>query len=243
MEWSDDAIVLAVHRHGENAIVTHLLTQGRGRYPGLVPGGAGRANRGTLQPGNRVRAWWQARLSEHLGRYKLELTRADAARYLDDPCRLAAIAAACAVADVTLPEREPHPAAYAALIALLDALPSEAWPSVYVHWELALLRELGFGLDLSCCAATGTTEDLAFVSPKSARAVSRAAGMPYRDRLLPLPPFLVAGGEGDAGEIGDGLRLTAFFLDLHVLAPHRRGMPAARLRLVDRFHPSGTLSC
>jgi DNA repair protein RecO (recombination protein O) len=242
MEWSDDAVVLSVHRHGENAAVTHLLTAGHGRHPGLVPGGRGRALRGTLQPGNRVRAWWQARLPEHLGRYRLELFRADGAAHLTDAGRLAAIAAACAVADAVLPEREPHPAAYAALVALLDALPSEAWPSVYVHWELALLRELGFAVDLSCCAATGSADDLLFVSPKSARAVSRSAGMPYRDRLLPLPGFLVAGGEGDRAQIADGLRLTAFFLDQHVLSPHRRVMPSARLRLVDRFLPSSTIS-
>lgn len=237
MEWADDGIVLAVRRHGENAVLASLLTRAHGRYPGLVHGGAGKANRGTLQPGNAVQAWWRARLADQLGSYRVELAEAHAAAVLDDPGRLAAIAAACAMAEAALPEREPHPAAFAALAALLDSCKSEAWPSVYVHWEVALLRELGYGLDLSACAGTGATEGLTYVSPKTGRAVSRAAGEPYRDKLLALPAFLVAGGEGDRQAIFDGLRLTGHFLDRHVLASHRVQMPAARARLVDRFRP------
>jgi DNA repair protein RecO (recombination protein O) len=138
---------------------------------------------------------------------------------------------------VALPERVPHPAAYAALVALLDALSSEAWPSVYVHWELALLRDLGYGLDLTQCAATGGNDALAYVSPKSGRAVSLSAGEPYRDKLLSLPAFLVRGGEGGRDEVFAGLALAGYFLDRHVLAPHHQVMPAARVRLVDRFRP------
>lgn len=237
MEWADDGIVLAVRRHGENAVVASLLTRAHGRHPGLVHGGTGKALRGALQPGNAVRAWWRARLADQLGTFRIELAEAHAAALLDAPGPLAAIASACALAEAVLPEREPHPAAFAALAALLDACRSEAWPSVYVHWEVALLRELGYGLDLSACAGTGATEGLAYVSPKTGRAVSRAAGEPYRDRLLVLPAFLVGGGEGDRRAILDGLRLTGFFLDRHVLAPHRVAMPAARARLVDRFRP------
>lgn len=237
MEWADDGIVLAVRRHGENGIVASLLTRAHGRHPGLVHGGAGKANRGTLQPGNHVKAWWRARLADQLGTCRVELTEAHAVALMDDPGRLGAIASACALCEAALPERQSYPAAFTALLALLEACKSEAWASVYVHWEVALLRELGYGLDLSACAGTGVTEGLAYVSPKTGRAVSRAAGEPYRDKLLILPAFLVEGGEGDRQAIFDGLRLTGYFLDRHVLAPQRVHLPAARSRLVDRFRP------
>ncbi|MGE5504135.1 MAG: DNA repair protein RecO [Actinomycetota bacterium] len=234
MEWSDEAIVLALRRHGENAAVASLLTRAHGRHPGLVHGASGKANRGVLQPGNQLRADWRGRLPEQLGTYKCELVRDHAGALMDDPVRLAALASACALSEAALPERQPHPAAYAALAALLEGLAAESWASIYVHWELALLRDLGFGLDLTACAATGTTDDLAWVSPKTGRAVSRAAGQPWADKLLPLPRFLTEGGEGDARQILDGLALAAFFLDRHVL---HGAMPAARSRLVDRFRP------
>jgi DNA repair protein RecO (recombination protein O) len=237
MEWADEGVILAVRRLGESGIVADLLTREHGRHAGLVHGGAGKDKRGILQPGNRVRAWWRARLADQLGTYRLELLRAHAAETFDDSGRLAALSSACAVAAVALPERQPHPAAHAALAALLEALSTEAWPSVYVHWELALLRDLGYGLDLTCCAATGINDALAFVSPKSGRAVSLSAGEPYRDKLLALPRFLVEGGEGDREQIFAGLRLAGFFLERHVLAPHHAALPAARARLVDRFRP------
>jgi DNA repair protein RecO (recombination protein O) len=235
MDWEDEAIVLAVRRHGENGAVASLLTRTHGRHPGLVHGAAGKANRGVLQPGNQVRAWWRARLSEQLGTLRCELVQAHAASVMDDPARLAALTAACAMGEAALPERQPHPAAHAALLALLDALPAESWPSVYVHWELALLRDLGFGLDLTSCAATGVNDGLAYVSPKSGRAVSLVAGQPYRDKLLVLPRFLAEGGEGDRQAVLDGLKLTGFFLDRHVFLPHRHELPAARARLVERL--------
>lgn len=236
-EWSDDGIVLAVRRHGETGAVASLLTRAHGRHPGLVHGGAGKAQRGVLQPGNLVRATWRARLAEQLGSLRVELVTDHAGQLLDDAGKLAALAAACGLCEATLPERQPHPAAHAALAALLNALKADSWPSVYVHWELALLRDLGFGLDLTCCAATGTNDGLTYVSPRTGRAVSLSAGAPYRDKLLPLPRFLVEGGEGEHGEILQGLALTGFFLDRHVLAPHGAAMPAARSRLVDRFRP------
>lgn len=237
MEWADEAVVLAVRRLGENGVVADLLTREHGRHAGLVHGGTGKEKRGILLPGNRVKAWWRGRLADQLGAYRIEPLRAHAAELFDDPGRLAALASACAVCEVALPERQPHPAAHAALVALLEALHSEAWPSVYVHWELALLRDLGYGLDLTCCAATGANDGLAFVSPKSGRAVSLSAGEPYRDKLLELPRFLVEGGEGEAPEIFAGLRLSGFFLDRHVLASHHAALPPARARLVDRFRP------
>ncbi|TAN72365.1 MAG: DNA repair protein RecO [Magnetospirillum sp.] len=235
MEWDDEAVVLSLRRHGEHGGVASLLTRCHGRHAGLIHGAQSKANRGIAQPGNHVRAWWKGRLAEQLGTLRLEVLHAHAGAVLDDPARLAALSAACALSELALPERQPHPGAFAALEALLTALAAESWPSVYVHWELALLRDLGFGLDLSVCAATGATEDLGFVSPKSGRAVARAAAGPWKHKLLPLPRFLVEGGEGAAAEIRDGLLLTGFFLDRHVLSAHNLSMPAARIRLVDRF--------
>lgn len=231
-EWEDEGIVLSVRRHGESGVIASLLTRLHGRHPGLVHGGTGKAQRGALQPGNHLRVWWRARLAEQLGTYRVELARAHGAAWLDDPGRLAALASATALCEASLPERQPVPALYEAFLALLSALAAESWPSVYVHWELALLRALGYGLDLGQCAATGTRDGLAYVSPKSARAVSAQAGQPYRDRLLALPRFLTEGGEGDRAAILEGLKLTGFFLDRHVAR-----LPAARSRLVDRFLP------
>lgn len=235
MEWDDEAVVLSVRRHGEHGGIVSLLTRSHGRHAGLVHGAQSKGKSGLLQPGNHVRAWWRGRLAEQLGSLRLEVLHAHAGAVLDDPARLAALSSACALVDVALPERQPHPGAFVALEALLTALAAESWPSVYVHWELALLRDLGFGLDLTACAATGVTEGLAYVSPKSARAVSRAAGEEWKDKLLTLPRFLVEGGEGDDLQIYQGLILAGFFLERHVLAAHHLAMPAARIRLVDRF--------
>jgi len=239
MEWSEEGIVLAARKHGESSAIITVLTRDHGRHAGLVRGGAGRRSRGVLQPGNRIEATWRARLDEHLGTFTCELLEARAAALLDDPLRLAGLSAACAVADAALPEREPHRAAFAGLSALLDALKGETWPPLYVRWELDLLRELGFGLDFSTCAATGRTEQLVYVSPKSGRAVSRPAGKPYGRALLALPPFLL--GAGDAGgpdrdlrQVLQGLELTGFFLERHVFGPKRRP-PAARERLKERL--------
>ena len=236
MEWTDDAIVLSARPHGETSAIVNLLTRHQGRHAGLVRGGGGKRARGILQPGNRVAAYWRARLAEHLGTLTCELTRAFAADVLDDPPGLAALSAACAITEGALPEREPQPAMFEALLVLLDSLGGEHWPSVYVKWELGLLAELGYGLDLSCCAATGANDQLAYVSPKSGRAVSLSAGEPYKNLLLPLPPFLlVEGGGGDVDEVIDGLRLVGYFLEHHVFAQRHASMPAARKRLAERL--------
>ncbi len=237
MEWTDEGIVLSARGHGESSAIATLLTLRHGRHAGLVRGGAGKRKRGVLQPGNRVVARWRARLSEHLGELSCELTEAVAAPLFGDPLKLAGLAAACAVCEAVLPERQPHTAVYNGLTILLAALSGDKqWPSVYVKWELGLLGELGFGLDLSRCAATGSNDQLAYVSPKSGRAVSISAAEPYLDKLLPLPAFLIAeGASGSAGEVADGLRLTGYFLGRHVFAHHRRPPPAARLRLVQRL--------
>ena len=242
MEWSDTGIVLSARRHGENAAVVSLLTEHHGRHAGLVHGARGRRARGLYQPGNTLTARWQARLAEHLGRYTCELVRARASLLLDDPPRLAALAAVCALTEATLPERLPYPQVYGATGRLLDTLEaSERWAEAVVHWELALLAELGFGLDLSACAATGAVDDLAYVSPRSGRAVSREAAEPYAEKLLPLPTFLVR-PEDDAAvaatDIVAGLRLTGWFFEKHVFAGQGGRMPAARERFIDRIQAS-----
>ena len=239
MEWSDQGIVLSVRRHGETATIATLLTQAHGRHAGLVHGGAGRRLRGVLQPGNRVSARWRARLSEHLGTMTCEVSAALAAPLLGDPLRLAGLSAACALADWALPEREPQATLHDGLLHLIESLPGNNWPRLYVTWEVDLLRELGFGLDLESCAATGRNDSLAFVSPRTGRAVSLLAGEPYRDRLLTLPPFLTGAAAIDAPrDIIDGLTLTAYFLERHVLAVAGRRLPAARQRLAERLAAS-----
>jgi DNA repair protein RecO (recombination protein O) len=236
MYWTDDGIVLAARKHGETSVILTLLTRGHGRHLGLVRGGVGRRARGLLLPGNRVRATWRARLAEHLGAFTCEPTAAVAAAVLGDRPRLAALSAACAVAATALPEREPHGRLYDGLGALLAALGGDGWAAEFVRFEVALLADLGFGLDLSRCAATGTTEGLAWVSPKTGRAVSAAAGEPYRRKLLPLPPFLLDPARAAGpGEVAEGLRLTAHFLERHVYAPHDRKLPPARVRIEDLF--------
>ncbi len=231
MQWSDEGIVLSARPHGETAAVVHLLTRGQGRHAGLVRGGQGRRARGIYQPGNLVAARWSGRLAEHLGTYSCELLESYAARVLDDPARLAALSAAAAVCERALPEREPHAACFEGFLALLEALAGDHWAEAYVRWELALLAELGFGLDLGACAAGGANDQLAYVSPRSGRAVSLTAGEPYRDRLLALPGFLAGRGGGGLEEVGQGLALTGFFLERHVFAPHHRDLPASRRRL------------
>lgn len=236
MEWSDDGIVLAVRPHGESSAIASLLTPAHGRHAGLVRGGAGRRNRGVLQPGNRVRAAWRGRLAEHLGNFTLEPLQAYAATVLDDPLRLAALTSACAVAERGLPEREVHPMVYDGMLVFLESLGTEDWPTVYVKWELGVLAELGYGLDLETCAATGTREDLVYVSPRTGRAVSAAAGAPYRERLLALPEFLLQSGRaGPPDAIAAGLRLTGYFLERNLFAPHGQQLPAARQRLGERL--------
>ncbi|MEE8444024.1 MAG: DNA repair protein RecO [Alphaproteobacteria bacterium] len=236
MEWSDEGIVLAVRRHGESSAIISLLTAGHGRHAGLVRGGSSKRWRGVLQPGNEVSATWRARLEEHLGAYVVEPLRSHAVLY-DRPGPLAALTSACALAEAALPERAPHAELFATLGQLLALLDAPDWAEAYVRWEIGLLADLGFGLDLGSCAATGVNDGLAWVSPKSGRAVSLSAGEPWRDKLLPLPAFLAPGGGApdsgapDTGQIAEGLRLTGWFLERHVFAPHDMTTPDARERL------------
>lgn len=243
MEWTDDAIILSARKHGESAAIVHALTATHGRHAGLVRGGAGRRQRGHLQTGNEVRLTWRGRLEEHLGHYTVEPVAARGVQWLDDAGRLGAMTAAAAVVEAALPERENHPEVYDDFRALLDSFDSDpAWMEAYVRWELALLADLGFGLDLAHCAATGVSEDLIYVSPRSGRAVSAEAGAPYKNKLLTLPPFLRQESTAAPGELAAGLVLTGHFLEHHVLEPHGGHLPPARLRLVDRLSLSGTTS-
>ncbi|MFI4986151.1 MAG: DNA repair protein RecO [Alphaproteobacteria bacterium] len=240
MDWLDEGIVLSARKHGESAAIVQLLTRDHGRHAGLVHGGAGSKTRGTLQPGNRVQAAWRARLSEHLGSYACELVHSGAAVLLDDPLRLAALAASAALAEAALPEREPHPAVYDGFVALIAALEASeriaGWGRAQVAWELGLLAELGFGLELTSCAVTGRNDDLAYVSPRTGRAVTLSAGEPYKERLLPLPRFLAMAGVAPTdGDILDGLALTSHFLERHVFASLHRELPQARLQLMERL--------
>ncbi len=235
MDWTDDGIVLGLRKHGENAAIVTLFTAAHGRHLGIVHGGSGRRARGVYQPGNLVNVRWRARVSEQLGSFTCELGKSFAGAALDDRLRLAALTSACAVANATLPEREPHGAAYQGLLDFLETLETPDWPCTYVRWELLLLAKLGYGLDLTTCAATGSVADLLYVSPKSGRAVSAHAGAPYTDRLLPLPAFLLGDAPWDEDAIQDGLRLTGHFLDRHVFTTRKQGEPAARSRFLARF--------
>ena len=243
MQWRSDAFVLTSRRHGESSAIINVLSREEGRYAGLVRGGAGKNRRPIIEPGNRITATWRARLEEHLGTFDCELVEAHAARWLGDPLRLSAMSSALGVAASALPEREAHPPVFDGLAILLASFEGDDWPSVYIKWEIGLLTELGFGLDLSCCAATGQTDDLIYVSPKSGRAVSRNAGEPYMDKMLPLPAFLCESGRaGNTEEITDGLRLTGFFLDNQVYAVSGSDLPDARKRFFQRLRKSGRIS-
>lgn len=249
MDWSEPGIVLSLRLHGENAAIVTLLTAGRGRHVGLARGGRGSRGRPVWQPGNLVEASWRGRLEDHLGSYTAELLTCPAAYLLDDPLRLAALAAVCAVTDAALPEREPHEAVFQGLSALLDALSGEHWAFLLARYEISLLAELGFGLDLTSCAATGQTDQLAYVSPKSGRAVSLAAGEAYKDKLLRLPAFLLpVGAAANPAEPADmaaacaGLALSGFFLERHLFGARHTGLPVIRSHLLDRMSEAATIS-
>ena len=233
MEWTDEGIVLGVKRHGETSVILELMTQARGRHLGLVRGGAGTRLRGVLQPGNTVSATWRARLDEHLGHFAVEGLNLRAASFLSAAHAVHGVTHLAALCRL-LAEREPHARIHEMLETILDALddPAAVAPMV-ARFELEFLAELGFGLDLSSCAATGATQDLIYVSPRSGRAVSRAGGEAYQDRLLRLPGFLrIEAAPAPAAELADAFALTGFFLDRYAFAPRGIAMPDARARFV-----------
>jgi DNA repair protein RecO (recombination protein O) len=243
MDFAEPAFVLSARSHGESGAIVELLTETHGRWAAHVAGGASRRMKPFLQPGARVEVRYRARVAEQRGSATLEPVGEGPAALFDDPLALSALQAAAAIAQAALPEREPHPGAFYAMEALLGALEHPSiWPAVYVRWEAGLLDALGFGLDLSRCAATGSSDDLVYVSPRTGRAVSREAGEPYRERLLPLPPFLLSAQGGlTGGDIGAGLAITARFLEAHVFNPLNRPLPPARVWLVDRLGEAGRL--
>ena len=234
MEWTDEGIVLGTRRHGEANAILEVMTQAHGRHLGLVRGGAGTRMRPVLQPGNAVRATWRARLDEHLGHFAIEGLRLRAAEFLGAAYALYGVTHLAALCRL-LPERDPHPLVHADLAAALDCMDDALVVGVAIaRFELMLLAELGFGLDLTQCAATGEAGDLGYVSPKSGRAVSRRAGEPWHDRLLPLPAFLLddAPARPSAGELAEGFAVTGFFLGRYVFEPRGMNVPDARERFI-----------
>jgi DNA repair protein RecO (recombination protein O) len=232
MEWTDEGIVLGVRRHGESSAIVELLTRSHGRHLGLVRGGSGSRMRPLLQPGNTVSAVWRARLDEHLGYYALEGVRLRAATMFGSSHAVYGVTHLGALVRL-LPERDPHEDIYEMLESILDNFDDVPTAGVHlVKFELAMLTELGFGLDLSSCAASGAMTDLIYVSPKSGAAVSRQAGEPWRDRMLRLPPFLRESDDGTNGwsgqDIEDGFRLTGLFLLRNVLEPRGQRHSDAR---------------
>ena len=233
MQWSGEAIVLSVRPHGETAALAEVFSRTHGRHLGLVHGGRSRTKRPLLQPGNLLAVTWKARLADQLGLFEVEMKEPFAARVFDSRLGLAGLECLTTLARL-LPERDPHPNLFEVSLFVLGFLEDDAiWPALYARWELALLGELGFGLDLRSCAVTGSTDDLAYVSPRTGRAVSAAAGAPYADKLLKLPAiFKGAAGRGaNRVEIEDALALTGHFLTRDVLEPRGLALPAARSRL------------
>lgn len=235
MNFTDTGIVLDARPHGETAAVANIFLENHGRWAGLVYGGQGKRMRPVLQPGNEVRAEWKGRGDDALGHFTLELTNARAGEAMQDRLSLAGLSGACALALNVLPEREAHRPAFAAMAVLLDNLDDEVlWPSLMARWELGLLAELGFGLTLDRCAATGARENLIFVSPRSACAVSAGAGEPYKDKMLPLPGFLRgAVGQPSLTDGIAGLKTTGYFMETRILHVSDKQLPEARQRIVE----------
>lgn len=235
LSWQDSGIILSLRPHGENGGIVSLLTQSHGRAAGYVYGINSSRVRGMLEIGNLVSAQWTAKTHDQLGAYTLELDTSFAGNIIDSPVKLTALQSACALADRTLPEHESHPGVFDGMVALLHAFDGEVWPAAYIYWEIALLRELGFGLDFSKCVATGATENLRYVSPKSGCAVSEEAGEPYKDVMLRLPTFLRGEARLDPVDVLDGLKLTGHFLLHRVFSQANSNLPEPRLRLEEKY--------
>ncbi len=236
--WTDQGIVLAARPHGEGGAVVSLLTAEHGRHLGYVYGAHSQKMRGLLEPGTIIEATWQSRVADALGNYTFEHGRNAAALMMDEPLKLAALLSACALCDVALPEREVHVGLYHGMEVLIDTLQTDIWGAAYILWEIAFLKELGFGLDLTRCVAGGDARTLTYVSPKSGCAVSLKEGYPYRDKLLALPEFLKPESVGESGGVEDvlkGLKLTGYFLEHWVFTHHSHGIPDTRLRFASLF--------
>ena len=235
MEWRDEGILLWVRPHGESSVIVEALTAEHGRHAGLIRGGDGKNLKAILQPGAQLSLEWSARLAEHLGTYKVDLIRGRAATIMGNRDTLAALNTVSAMLVQFLAERDPNDQIYADTLALVDTLAAldPTWPVRYAMWELSLLQSLGFGLDLSACASTGQTEDLVFVSPRSGRAVCRAAGAPFADRMLPLPQFMIGKARPVIGDVREAIRMTGYFFENWVCKAYEiESLPEARNRLI-----------
>ncbi len=238
--WVDQGIIVSLRKHGEGGAVVSILTENHGRHAGYVHGAQSSSKRAILELGNEVSVDWQAKTNDQLGTYKLEEIKNWSGLVMDEPDRLCALLSVCQLCEQSLPERELHKELYYGTKSLLEMLSSDIWGEAYVMWEIAFLRDLGFPIDLSKCAAGGDSEDLIYVSPKSGRAVSRKAGEPYRDKLLELPDFLKKNKQGSnllgtSEDLLTGLRLTGYFLEHWVFAQHSKGIPEVRLRFQTQF--------
>jgi DNA repair protein RecO (recombination protein O) len=244
MEWVDEAIVLGSRPFGESKAIAEVFARRQGRFGGIVHGGVSRTMRPVLQAGNLVRAGWKARLSEQLGFFSpLELTTPHAGKLFDNAEALAGLTSAIALIRGATAERQPYPGLYDALLVLIEALPeAEVWPALYARFELGLLAEMGYGLDLERCAVTGATRDLAFVSPRTGRAATAEAGAPFAEKLLRLPPFLTrADAPVEEGDVADALALAGYFLERRMFDQRGEGLPDARRRLIERLGYAGRL--
>jgi DNA repair protein RecO (recombination protein O) len=235
MDWDAPAIVLDARPYGEGDAIATVMTVEHGAHRGLARGGAARGRTAIWQPGNVIQARWVARLSEQLGSFTAELVHPAAALAMDDALVMAMLSSACAVAEGALPEREPHPRVFESLLHLIAHLSQgDAVLPDLIRWETVLLADLGYGLDLTCCALTGETAGLAFVSPKTGRAVTEAGAGIWTSRLLRLPSFLVGDNDAASADWRDGLRLTGHFLERDAFGHHHRPLPLARRMLYDR---------
>lgn len=237
MDFHEEAFVLSARAHGDTGVIVELLTETQGLRRAFVPGGASRKLKPLLQAGARVIADYRARTSDQLGSVRLEAVGEGPSCLFDDPLALMGLTAATAVTRGALPEREPHPGAFLAFEALLATFGlADLWPAIFVRFEAGLLENLGFGLDLSRCAVSGSVEDLVWVSPRTGRAVSGSEGAPYAEKLLVLPPFMLGSQAGLApGDVGNGLHLTGYFLERFIFHPQNRPLPDARLWMIDRL--------
>ena len=233
IEWRDEGAVLAVRAHGETSAIVEVFTAAHGRHAGVVRGGVSRKLAPTLQPGAQVQVVWAARLDDHLGAFTVEPLRSRAGA-MGNRLSLAGLNAVTGLLLLALPERDPHPELYRRTVALLDLLDqTDLWPLAYLHWELALLDDMGFGMDLTQCAVTGRTDGLIYVSPKTGRAVSAAGAGDWAGRMLPLPPVLLGQGDAAQPEITAALATTGYFIEHRLLkGAGDRPMPAARARLI-----------
>lgn len=235
IEWRDIGIILSVRMHGETGGIASILTAEHGRAVGYIYGVSSTKMRGVIEPGNMVSIQWQAKSHDQLGTFALELEKGYSSSVMDDPVKLTTLQSACSLADKTLAEREPHPGVFEGMKALMESFDTDIWAPTYIYWELGLLRELGFGLDLSKCVATGAVDNLIYVSPKSGCAVSESAGAIYKEKLLSLPGFLMGNGSMADEDISRGLKLTGHFLLHRVFSQANSNLPEPRLRLEEKY--------